>query len=251
MNSNGGFEEFQALANEIEQSEGERIFREIRSMQASLGLVGRNYKELVQTLESFQEEKATLMLHDITKKDALHEAFEIIQTRLHNFLAAAFSLVEHMRRHRNHLYADHEFDKKIGEELRRRILGRPHHKLAQGLRNYCLHLSLPPIASRVRIGRDHADAPLQFSESVFHIPSDALLSWDGWKPEARAELRRMPDGIALLPFATEYFQQIECFYTWLWGRQGDLHKAQLDATNALRDKARSMYKELYPGDPRV
>lgn len=251
MNRTGKFEELQKFINEIKQSNGERIFREILNMQASLRLVRRNYQELVRTIEALQQEKATLTLHDITKRDALEEAFEVILTRLHNFLAAAFSLVDHMRRHREHLYADHEFNTEIGAELQGRILSRPQHKVAQGLRNYCLHVSLPPIASRVVIGREQLEAPLQFKESVFHLPTHSLLSWDGWTTEARAELSRMPNGLVILPFATEYFQQVEDFYTWLWGRQAEVHRKQLDATNALKDKARSLYKELSPDDPRL
>jgi hypothetical protein len=251
MNRTGKFEELQRLINEIEQSEGERILREILNMQASLRLVRRNYQELVRTIEALQQEKATLILHDIAKKEVLQEAFEVILTRLHNFLAAAFNLVDHMRRHRKHLYAGHEFNKEIDTKLHGCILSKTHHKVAQGLRNYCLHVSLPPIASRVVIGRDQLEEPLQFKESVFHLPSHSLLSWDGWTTEARAELNRMPNGLAILPFATEYFQQVEGFYAWLWGRQAEVHKAQLDATNTLKDKARSIYKELNPDDPRL
>ena len=251
MNTPERFRELQQFIGEIEQSEGERILREILNMQASLRLVRRNYQELVQTIEALQQEKATLILHDITKRNVLDEAFDVILTRLHNFLAAAFSLVDHMRRHREHLYAGQQFNKEIDTELQSRIFSKPHHKVAQGLRSYCLHVSLPPIASRVVIGRDQLEAPLQFKEAVFHLPSDSLLSWDGWTPEAKAELSGLPNGLAILSFATEYFQQVEGFYTWLWSRQAQVHKAQLDTTNALKDKARSVYKELNPNDPRL
>lgn len=251
MDRTGKFEELQKLTSEIQQSEGERILREILNMQASLRLVRRNYQELARTIMTLQQERVTFDLHDIAKRDVLDEAFEIVLTQLHNFLAAAFSLVDHMRRQRKHLYAGHEFNKEIDAELQSRILSRPHHTVAQGLRSYCLHVGLPPIASRVVIGRDQLEAPLQFKESVFHLPSHALLSWEGWTAEAKVRLSEMPKGLAILPFVTEYFQQVEDFYTWLWRRQAELHKAQLDTANALKDKARSIYKELYPNDHRL
>ena len=251
MNRTGKFEELQRLTKEIQQSEGERIGQAILNMQASLRLVDRNYQELVRPIKALQQEKATLMLHDITKGEELNEAFEIIITRLHNFLAAAFSLVDHMRRHRKHLYAGHEFNKEIEKELQARILSRPHHTIVQGLRRYSLHVALLPIASHIVVARDQKETPLQFKESVFQLPSRLLLRWDGWTREARAELGRMPNGLAVLPFVTEYFEQVKGFYTWLWGRQAEVHKAQLDTTSALRDRALSIYKELNPNDPRL
>ncbi len=251
MNRTRNFEELQKLINEIEQSEGERILREILNMQASLRLVKRNYQELVQTINAFQQEKAIIILHDITKRDVLNEVFEVILTRLHNFLAAAFSLIDHMRRHRKHLYASHAFNKEIDTKVHDLILSKPHHKVAQGLRKYCLHVSLPPIASRTLIERDQLKEPLKFKESIFYIPLHSLLSWDGWSPGAKVELKNMPNGLAILPFATEYFKQLEGFYTWLWGRQSELHKIQINETNNLKDKARMIYKELNPNDPRL
>ena len=110
---------------------------------------------------------------------------------------------------------------------------------------------MSPIAYRTSIGRDRLEAPLEFKEAIFYLPSHSLLSNGGWTTEARAELNGMPEGLAILPFATEYFQKVEGFYRWLWGRQAEVHKAQLDATNALKDEARAIYKELNPDDPRL
>ncbi len=251
MDRTAKFEELDHLLSEIERSEGERVSREILNIQSSLRLVRRNYEELVRTVAVLQQEKATLQLHDITKRHILDEAFELVPTWLYNFLAAAFGLVDHMRRHRTHLYGGHQFNSEINAELRKRVLAQPHHGVAQGLRGYCLHVSLPPIRSRVVIGRSELTAPLRFEESVFYLPSESLLRWGGWTAEARATLGGMPNGVAILPFVTDYFHQVESFYTWLWGRQAEIHKPQLDALNALKDKARAIHRELNPDDPRL
>ena len=69
---------------------------------------------------------------------------EVVITKLHNFLATVFSLVDHVRRDHDHFYECHPFNEELTSELLARVLSHQHHRIAQGLRDYCLHVDLSP-----------------------------------------------------------------------------------------------------------
>lgn len=239
------FEELKRLIAAIEKSPGERIVREIEAVKSSLRLVKRNYDELIKTLRTLEREDVIPILWNIENRSVQREAREVVTTKLHNFLASAFSLVDHFRRHRLHLYANHSFNEEIEFSLHNMVLSHYHHRIAQGLRGYCLHYSLAPVSSSLRFWKD------QSVQSAYRINRQELLKWDGWTSGSSKVIGRMTDDIRLLEFATEYFHQIESFYSWLWERQGEIHKQEIDEANILRDQAGSIYKRLYPGDPRL
>ena len=140
------FSELMGLIKAIQASSGQTVLNEIEGVQRSFGVVKRNYDELINAILAFQDEKEIPRLWPQQSRDVRHEAMDVVVTRLQNFLAAAFSLVDHVRRHRKHLYSGEVFNEEIAAQLQSLILGRPEHWIAQGLRIYTLHVGLPPIS---------------------------------------------------------------------------------------------------------
>jgi len=97
------FSELMGLIKAIQASSGQTVLNEIEGVQRSFGVVKRNYDELINAILAFQDEKEIPRLWPQQSRDVRHEAMDVVVTRLQNFLAAAFSLVDHVRRHRKHL----------------------------------------------------------------------------------------------------------------------------------------------------
>jgi hypothetical protein len=226
------------LRAELMRSEGVRIFKEIRRIQASLRLLRGNYEELDDLLTTLEQAQQIRRLRDDHVRD---EAFELVLRRVHNFVAAAFSLVDHSRAHRKHLYLGHEFDAEIGRELDNRVRKHPHDSIGKGLRRYCLHFALPNISHSVQIGSSGT-----LTSTFFALPSESLLELEEWNQQAKTALMGMPNGLIIRPFASEYFHQIEGFYAWLWRRQEEVHKSELDIARALEDKVMALQGQLFP-----
>ena len=148
------FDDFLKLISEIEQSEGERVYREIDKVKASVRLVKRNYDDLVNFLNAFGRQETIPIIWDEKNRDLRLRAIEEVDRLLHNFLASAFTLVDHVRRHRTHLYRDHSFNAEIDTKIHTRVLSHPHHRIAQGLRDYCIHVSLAPVSINLSFQKD-------------------------------------------------------------------------------------------------
>jgi len=231
--------ELMNLLNAIQDSPGQIILNEIADVQRSFRVVRRNYDELMEAISAFQNEKVISQLWRQESRDVRQEAMEVISTRLHNFLAAAFSLVDHARRHRRHLYSEGGFNEEIDAQLQSLILGRPEHGIAQGLRDYALHVG-PPIINFVLEGRGG-----ELIGSKFRLSKENLLKWDRWKAQARRSIEGRADDITVDEFIEAYFNQVSEFYGWLWRRQEEVHSEEIEAANMLRDETRALHEELY------
>lgn len=232
------WEEFLRLNSEIEKSEGERILREIQNVRTSLHIVTTNYQELLQLLQALQKpELIPELIGNVPGRGKLRlPAFEEISRRLFNFLAAAFSLVDHTRRHRRKLYGTSSFGREVDDEINRRFALNSDHLIAQGLRNYALHVTILPQSIVVTFGEK-----MSTPNTAFNLHVESLLAWDGWTTQQRKAIQGLGENLELGPYTSRYFDLINSFYEWLWKRQSIVHQADIEATNRLRDRARELY----------
>ncbi len=64
-----------------------------------------------------------------------------------------------------------------------------------------------------------------------------------WSGNQKQALARIGDAIDILLFVERYFKKVEGFYMWLWSRQEEIHKKEIDDANQLREKARAIEQE--------
>jgi len=126
-------EELSLLIEEIRSSKGQQVMDEVARLQASVRLVGRNKVELIRALEVLKQDDLILQLHAETNRPILTGVIEDIGRLSANFLASAFSLVDHARRQRLSLDDNPEFDEEIEEQIERRFAKDDDHNIANGL----------------------------------------------------------------------------------------------------------------------
>lgn len=229
------WEEFKKLIEEIENSPGQKIIDEVDRLKRGLRMVKRNKDELIKLLQVLKHPKVVPKLWSIDQRDTLHALMEEVGRLLYNFLSSVFSLIDYMRSHRKHLYLNSEFDQEIEAEIQKRFIDDDDHIIAQGLRNFILHVGFPPVGATLRYVAGEEDYT-----STFNMSIESLLEWREWSGKQKQALAHMGNGIDIFSFVERYFEKLESFYIWLWSRQEEIHKKEIDDVNQLRKRARAI-----------
>ena len=232
------WEEFQKLIEKIGNSPGQKIIEEVDKLKRGLRMVKHNKDELIKVAQVLKQPKAVPKLWAIDQRDVLHTLMEEVGRLLHNFLSSAFSLVDYMRIHRKHLYLNSEFNQEIKTEIQKRFINDDDHLIAQGLRTYIIHVGFPPVGATLQYVAGEKDY-----NSTFNMSIESLLKWDKWSGNQKQALAHIGDIIDILLFAERYFTKVESFYLWLWSRQEEIHKKEIDDANQLGERVRAIEQE--------
>lgn len=223
----------------IQNAPEQEIIRAIDSIKWSFKIFRGNYDELIKPLTLLEDKPEAIKLWDVKRKEDLYRVFEEAGRLLFNLLAAAFMLIDHTRRCIDKLYAEkkyEEFNKEYEKEIRERFADNDIHQIAKGLRNYIQHRNLPAVGSEITY------TPETGLKKAFMISTESLLEWDGWNPIARKKLQTMGKSFPLRMFVEDYFSQVASFHQWLWGKQVELHKEDVERLNKLKKEARLAFK---------
>lgn len=239
------FEQLKAIVDEATNSPEQALVIEIDSVRWSFRMFHGNFYDLVNPLKILEETPEAMKLWDVKNRQKLHRTFEEIARLLHNFLASSMSLVDHTRRHVIKLYSNTPHESFLADyksEVTKHFVENANHQIAQGLRNYTQHRSLPFVGSVISYTREAG------LKRVFMVSSRHLLEWDGWKPKAKAKIEQMKDGLHIRKFATEYHDDVQSFAKWLWNKQMEIHKDDIDRLNKLKGQARLAFQQAGLGD---
>jgi hypothetical protein len=212
----------------------QKIVREIDSVRWSFKIFHGNYLEMIKPLRMLEDRAEAIELWDIKKQKELYRVFEEVGRLLFNYLAAASMLIDHTRRYVNGMYGDAKY-RTFKEEYRKAVKDHfedsDNHQIAKGLRNYIQHRNLPAIGSSIIYtqGRDLS--------KTFRISTDSLLEWDGWSSLAKEKLGTMGKTFNIRKFVEEYFHQVEDFHKWLWERQVEVHREDIERLNKVKEEA--------------
>jgi hypothetical protein len=153
-----------------------------------------NAQELLNSLE--QEQK---------NPDWHHHPFnrfdKEVSRQLHNFLAAAMTIVDHTRVLMNEHYTETDIYKEFRARTANEFTNNSLTRFIQDLRNYTIHRGLP-LPSEV-------GGPPETKRMRLHVPT--LLEWGGWKSEAKSYLAASGEYIELLPLVVSYTKLIRQF----------------------------------------
>jgi hypothetical protein len=230
---------FKYYTDKIKNSPEQKIIQEIDSLRWSFGIFHGNYDQLVKLLTLIEDKPQTIALWDVKKKKELHILFVEVGRLLFNYLASAFMLIDHTRRYVDSMYSNSKysgFKKDYEKEISQRFSNNDNHQIAQGLRNYIQHRKLPSVGSRITYTQETG------INKAFMVSIPSLLEWDGWSKQAREKLVSAGNSLQLRDFVQQYFKQVESFHKWLWGKQVELHKDDVDRLNQLIEEARTAFK---------
>ena len=135
-------DELQARIREYEASEGYKLKEEIRAFRIGYDIFIGNYADLERILIQAQDPQVWPHLWDEKHRYRLVKFNREVTRLLHNFVAAAKSLVEHTRNHMRAKYAATDFKKEYQARIDQHFTRDPLVQFVEDLRNYMLHKSL-------------------------------------------------------------------------------------------------------------
>jgi len=221
------------LFQRIQQSEGEKIHWKLEALRASYHVFSQNHVELCKSIEHFEAQQNVHRYWLIEERERL-SAFQFENMRLfHNFLAGAFTLVDHTRILVRKLYAQHaflaEYRKRVDHDFSTSDIA----GFVKGLRNWMVHRGLVPVK---------VQASLSAGKLVASIVLDLeqLGTGDRWDPRGRRYLSDATAPLRLKDVVNSYYDHVESFYSWLGNRMAQIHAPALEELDRLQKQLRAM-----------
>lgn len=207
---------------------GQRI-KLLKHFDYSLALFESNYKELMSVFDYMCDERVGIELFAIVNRWKLYECQRHLGFKLHNYVCAAKSLVDHSRVLYRRVYEKHLIDFSDYEaEVKARFDENSLSKFVDFLRTYSQHEKLPTIASSLSFDTHSNDG------FIFTVTLDSaeLLRSSSIKSLPKEFIRGQGDSIDIIAILTSYHQQICDFYNWVKTRQNDIHSEDVGFLNA-------------------
>jgi len=209
------------LMHEIRDMPERRIQIDLNCLGRSADIFQVNYLHLKRHLEFCEHDERNQDIwhtHSIVKRDQLAtETWRL----LHNYVAAAFSLVDHTRIMYRRLNSDGEFLEyraRVDKTFRLSPLA----QFVQGLRNYVLHIGEGSLCFQGPI-----DVKTGRSDIRLWLRTDELLLWSGWNPLAKRFLRESGERVHLASVASDYYDKVRDFHMWYGERQREVRRDDL------------------------
>ncbi len=211
----------------------------LRNFNVSIYTFQRNNEEIVKLLDLY-ETNTDMALH-IFKVDN-REEFEIflreITRLLHNYLAAAKTLIDHTRKLCQDEYKGTEFEAEYNEKINELFVNSPISKFIQDLRNYSLHRNLPITGATLSFNRDSG-----MSHSI-NLTKKSLMDWDNWTRKSLDYLSKQDDQIGLPQMIKEYTSLVMEFQEWFQEKQYEYHSDSIAELEDLQEEYRELYEEV-------
>lgn len=196
------------LVEDCYESEGRKIFNDMRSLYTTLQMVNKNYRILVQKRDEFVNEDA---IEWMTSSEDTQEFFREYLRRLHNYAASVHTLTHHtytfFNRYENKApdlhseYSDELYDRGLDVKV----------NLLKQIRHYTQKNWEPPLSVEISPAMENSGE----DTLELYLEKEKMLEWDGWNSEARSYLKELDEEIYITQLAEEYQTEVNDFYNWL------------------------------------
>lgn len=219
------YEEHLALGEHLDQHDGRRLQNCIEEIDRALFVLEGNYSGLRGIIAKFGQ-RETFVYFDVRNRDDLERYLLEITRHIHNFVSASMTLVDHSRRVMREYYESDDFLAEYEDRIGREVGANGLTQFIQGLRNFTLHRSIPPIA---------AVLDLNAISHKLVLDRDALLLWDGWKAVAKQYLADAIGDVDLATVVDGYMEVIRSLHDWRYKRQCEIHRNIFEDYNRLSE----------------
>lgn len=193
------------------------ITDEIRSFSRSIELFDGNYRELRDLLLFFEDINKSIYLeqdgNDIERRRLLREIVRF----MHNYVAAAMSLIEHSRIHYRKLYERNQLFPEYQKKVDAVFKDDPLSCFVKDLRQFFQHYALPGISLQMNWTKATG-----IMERTVRLSLVDLKGFK-WSSTAKQFFTAQTEDIDLLKLTNAYHEKVTAFYQWFQRRQEQLH----------------------------
>lgn len=218
--------------DEVHASKGMTYLTHKRQRAFTFNIFQMNSQELLDVTRRVNDPEEGLRLMTLDNQAAGEHIHREVTRRIHNFVAAALTLVEHtrifIREHYSSSSISIAYQKKIDDEFANDPLA----KFVQGLRNYMLHNGLPPSEMYLQFSKQGQEGGR--IETGVRLRTDKILEWEKWTAGAREYLVQCGEYIDIHSFAAAYTEKAISLNIWLQATLEEFHSADIENLQSLQ-----------------
>ena len=230
------YSEAAELMRRIKESEGERVFWKMEALSATVFVFAENRLELANRLRQLESPENRAKVFGVRNREVLRLFQKDSMRLLHNFLASAFTLIEHTRILTRELYDGHPFNQEYQQKVAELFSDSALAGFVQGLRNWMLHRGLLPVVVR----RSDTGTNGELVSSVL-LNAEDLKTWDKWDARAREYLASTTSDLRLSDLVDSYSGLVHGFHSWLEKRMLEMHAVALQEVDELQSRLKALY----------
>jgi hypothetical protein len=219
------FQEYLDGIEELKRTKGWIVAREIERIGRSYYIFKANYDELAESIWQIKLPINLPLWGDDSVKE-MDQFLNEVTRQLHNFVAAAKSLVDHTRIVAREMYKGTELLNEIESEIAYRFVQNPLVHFVHKLRDYILHRNLPLVSAKLT----------SVLNASLLINIKELRDWNGWNEPSRKFIKSSNDEEKIEGIVNAYFDAIFAFHDWFHKRQLEFHKENFMEAERLRQR---------------
>lgn len=218
---------------QIHESRGMAYLNRCKARSFSLNIFQANLKELQECCKLIETPEIGLRLmsmeHHADGVQAHRESLRL----LHNFLAAAKSLIDHTRVFVKDNYNSTSIESAYKKQVASAFVSDKLTSFVHDLRNYILHKELPGCQMSIEVKPTGPNGERTI-ESTVSLKKPDLSTWSRWSQLSLEYLEDAPNEIKLSDLAESYGQKILSFYEWFDSALDDFHANDLSELSELQ-----------------
>lgn len=197
------------LQDELHSTTWYRVYQHLQRLDSSIYAFEVNFLELLKVGKFLCNPQASSPLTRLMHHDILGRCLQEVIRLLHNYVAAAKSLVDHTRRCSRSIGGEGHPILDYQDRVDQFFSGDPLTHFVQDLRNYFLHYELADVAMTVSFS---ADGPTY--TQVLTLSVETLARWDGWSAPARKYMEEAGETVDTVKAVELYRDRVREFCGW-------------------------------------
>lgn len=229
-------EKLRELDEEIEVSEGFRIFAGLSLLEKTYFVFDANHLNLKHVLQEFEQPVVFLRMWEDRRRGKFDLFINDIIRLFHNYIAAAVTLLDHIRilRDSTSLEPGDQADEQRVDNL-------PLPRFMDDLLMYMLHEGIPFALAELNFGK--IGGMLEINSAI-DLDIARLRDWRQWSHRAREHLDEMDDKARLGEIVAEHFALVSDLYERFVVLQTDTHQEALGKLDQLKARRRDLEREM-------
>ena len=200
----------------------------------SLNIFRMNAQELIEITRRVSDPNEGLRLLSQANREAGTQTHREVTRRVHNFVAASLTLVEHTRIFMREHYGNTPLLDRYQAKVDAEFADDPLVRFVQDLRNFMLHNGLPHSEMFLNFHSNEALPGGGGLTTGIRIRTAQLSTWSRWSDPARAFIEVSGEFVDIRNFAEAYTHKILLLHDWLQGELDQFHLTDLDDLRKLQ-----------------
>ncbi len=211
----------------------------IRTFELSVLTLRRNHDDFERVINSHRPEPRDVFERMRSREWVEDYLVELTRT-LHNFVAAAFTLVDNTRVFYRELYEPKNLMPGYQQEIDGRFIKDGLSNFIKDLRQFCQHKQLP--LAGLQVGVHAGNTGLSLIWRV-RVAQGELMKFAGWSTASKNFIQASGDVVDLQDVTRAYREKVEAFHKWFEEQQREIHKAEYDYLEEVKGKLHDLDAE--------